>query len=605
MSILQIFKNKIFSLFSLGFIFCATTFNGQSIVASLDNNITDFTSVDIGFNRRSDNGNWWSDNSFKSLVAEINPDIIRYPGGTQANYWNWRTGEFIENTDKTWGGKEILTIPKFVSVIPQRTKVVYVVNMARPTLATGVDVNSSEAILKNDATLFAKIDDMKAAINEFISQGKEPFAVELGNEFYFGNEEGGIYHIVETGGFFYSGWNTATNLPYKSNSKNQATEINAFFYLEHCKKIIEALKSDFPNLKFALTTTKSGNGNSSRESWNNTLFNELKNNPNYAIVKDNVYAVTQHHYLNETYGIQTVINNVETAKVAIAEGIQYPLDKIADYNLVPNDFKIWYTEYGETKEIAEETWASAVRYASLMYSWISLGNKVGQLDWHYISDNNVINPSNPMKLAPVGIAAKLLSTATTNMDEMQLLNFTNNPISVDNVKSLYGVKFKNNQKEAVIIINTNSNNFNNVKIDNLFSYQGIRKMTQYFSNEPHISRIAEGNTIIKTNNAIITNSAIIKKFSISVIVAENNVLSTDDNLIDSFSIQPNPLKDELTIRSTMPVKSIIIFDLSGKRVSKIKNVDEENIDVSFLKQGVYFLNLTTDKGNFYKKMVKL
>ena len=111
--------------------------------------------------------------------------------------WDWRTGKFLENTDKTWNNKEVLKIPGFVSVLPSRTKIVYVVNMARPTPSTGVSVTSNEKTLKSTATLNLKIDDMISAINKFKDAGKMPYAVELGNEFYFGNEESGIFHIVE------------------------------------------------------------------------------------------------------------------------------------------------------------------------------------------------------------------------------------------------------------------------------------------------------------------------------------------------------------------------------------------------------------------------
>ncbi len=134
---------------------------------SLDANIRDVSNLDIGFNRRSDQGTWWTDNSFIDLVSEMNPDVVRYPAGTQANYWDWREGKFLENTDKDWSNKEVVTIPTFVNALPSSTKAIYVVNMARPTPVTGVDVNASEAILKSQSTLNAKITDMLAAIAEF------------------------------------------------------------------------------------------------------------------------------------------------------------------------------------------------------------------------------------------------------------------------------------------------------------------------------------------------------------------------------------------------------------------------------------------------------
>lgn len=577
----------------------------QTVSTSLKAKVTDISNVNIGFNRRSDKGNWWTDNSFKTLVSEMNPDIVRYPGGTQANYWDWRTGKFLDNTDKSWNNKEILKIPGFINVLPSRTKIVYVVNMARPTPNTGVSVTASEQTLKSTNTLNLKINDMISAINKFKNAGKMPYAVELGNEFYFGNEEGGIFHIVENGGFYYSGWNSTNNAPYKSNDKKEATVVNAKFYLQQCKTIVSKLKVEFPTLKFALTTTKEETKAAARERWNTTIFNELENNTDFISLKNDITAVTQHHYLNDKYGSQTVISDMSSSKIAISEGIKYPKEKISDYNLVPNNYKIWYTEFGEVKEIAEETWASAVRYGAFIYGWLSLGDKVEQLDWHFITDNNVVKTDAPMKLAPVGIAAKVVSKAFAEMDQMQEINFTNNPISVGNVKSLYGYKFKNDNKETIFIINTNSADFSQVGFNNLFSYSGQPKMTQYYSNTPYISNVAEGSSNIKTILTNVTNTASIKKFSLTVIEAENTALSNNNLLKELISVYPNPVKSILTIQSKNEVKSVSVLDFSGKMILQIDKLKESKVNLETIKSGVYILVLDTAKGFIHQKIVKL
>jgi uncharacterized repeat protein (TIGR02543 family) len=492
--------------------------NGILITTSLDPIIKDKRKLDIGFNRRSDNGNWWSDNSFKGLVSEMNPEVVRYPGGTQANYWDWRTGKFIDNTDKSWGANtEVLQIPQFVKAIPDRTKIIYVVNIARPTPSTGVNVNASEAILKSNATLDLKINDMLTAIAEFGIQGKLPDAIELGNEFYFGNTEAGIFEIKEIGGLFYGGWDAANQRPFQANSKKDATQFIAKFYLEQCNKIVAAIKAKYPNMKFALIATRLEANAQAREVWNNTIFNELNSNPIYATLKKNIDAVTQHHYLSDNYGDQTVINNIATAKIAIAEGIQYPIERQADYDLVPSPYKIWLTEYGATKTNADLTWASGLRYAALVHSWIGRGNKIGQLDYHYISDANVVKVGSPMKLASIGIAAKMIAKASADMAEMQEIIFNNNPTNVNNTKALYGYKFKNANKETALIINIGETNFQQVPFNNLFSYSGQAVMTQYYSNAPFVSDVFEGSQNIVLSSGNVSNSVGLNNFSITVI----------------------------------------------------------------------------------------
>ena len=522
------FKSCFILVFS---VFICFHIEAQVNTTTLDPNIRDNSNLDIGFNRRSDNTVWWSDNDFINLVAEMNPDVVRYPGGTQANYWDWKTGQFIPNTDKVWGSKEVLTIPAFVNALPSRTKAVYLVNMARPTPITMVDVNASDAILRSDATLNLKIADMIDAIDEFDQAGKLPYAIELGNEFYFGNIESGIFQIVEEVingvSVFKSGWDEANNQPYESSSKKDATDISALFYLEQSRAIVSSIKAAYPTMKFVLTTTKGGT--STRDAWNNTIFDNLEINPEFASLKNDIVGVTQHHYLNENYGVQTIITDNASAKIAIAEGIQYPLDKQADYDLVPNDYKIWYTEYGEVKRIAEDTWAAGVRYGALLYSWISMGDKVGQLHYQYISDNNVLRDDVVRKLAPIGIVQKVASKAFVDMTEMQLINFDNNPISASNLPSLYGYKLKNNDKETLFIVNISDTDFTQVQFDNLISYTGQPTMTQYYSNSPSVSGVAEGSPNIISIIEDVNNSVTINKFSVTTIEVDKiNITYTFD-----------------------------------------------------------------------------
>jgi hypothetical protein len=595
--------NKISILLSLFLVLNSVL--AQTVTTSLNPTIRNKSNLDIGFNRRSDSGIWWTDASFKNLVAEMNPDVVRYPAGTQANYWDWRTGKFIDNTDKTWGANtEVLKIPQFVSVLPNRTKIIYVVNMARPTPITGVDVNASEEILKSTATLDLKINDMLAAIAEFGAQGKLPFAIELGNEFYFGNTESGIYEITQVGSIYYGGWDAANSKPFQANSKKDATVFTAKLYLEQCNRVVAAIKAQYPNMKFALCTTKLEANAQAREVWNNTIFDGLNTNPNYTALKNSIYAVTQHHYLNDAYGDQTLINTNATAKVAIAEGIQYPIESQSDYDLVPSNYKIWYTEYGVTKPNADLTWASGVRYAALVHSWISRGDKVGQLDYHYISDSNVVQPSNPMKLAPIGIAAKLVAKASADMTEMQEINFATNPISVNGVKSLYGYKFKNSSKETLLIINTSDTNFAQVQFNNLLTYTQQPTMTQYYSNAPYVSGVFEGNPNILSSIGAVNTTLGVKNFSVTVIEVANGTLGLKNREKEKVLIYPNPIKDSLLIQTTATIKAVRISNTLGKIIYESRNVIENKVDVSFLSSGVYLVSIQTDKGVDVIKMIK-
>jgi hypothetical protein len=357
-------------------------------------------------------------------------------------------------------------------------------------------------------------------------------------------------------------------------------------------------------MKFVLCTTKSGNGTSARERWNNTIFDNLQNNPEFTTLSNDIDAVTQHHYLNDAYGVQTVITNNVEAKVAIAEGIQYPIDKQADYDLVPNDYKIWYTEYGVTKGIAEETWASGLRYAALVYSWFNRGDKVEQLLYHHISDNTIVQVGSPMKLAPIGIAQKLIAQAFVNMTEMQKINFSSNPISVNGIESLFGYKFINAEKETLLIININDADFTDLQLDNLFDYNGTQNLTQYRSVQPYVFGVAEGDSNILSTNTTISNTFNARGFSISVVEVENT-LGLEDISNNSIKVYPNPVKDVLTIEANTALKRIMVNSIDGSKVLTVKNIKNNSIDLSTLTSGMYLLKIETNKGSEFKKLIKI
>ena len=76
------------------------------------------------------------------------------------------------------------------------------------------------------------------------------------------------------------------------------------------------------------------------------------------------------------------------------------------------------------------------------------------------------------------------------------------------------------------------------------------------------------------------------------------------NKVHFIEIFPNPTSKTLNINSSESFSNIesTIFDVSGKSVSYYSN--QINIDVSKLNSGIYFIKVTTDKGEFSQKFIK-
>lgn len=70
----------------------------------------------------------------------------------------------------------------------------------------------------------------------------------------------------------------------------------------------------------------------------------------------------------------------------------------------------------------------------------------------------------------------------------------------------------------------------------------------------------------------------------------------------SAKVYPNPVSNTLSIECSEKIKSIILYDASGKEVFKTK--ETKDIDFSNLTEGVYILNLITDKGKGSYKVIK-
>ena len=70
-------------------------------------------------------------------------------------------------------------------------------------------------------------------------------------------------------------------------------------------------------------------------------------------------------------------------------------------------------------------------------------------------------------------------------------------------------------------------------------------------------------------------------------------------------IYPNPAKSFFVIRSSLPVKEIEIFDVSGKLIKEINfsSAKEPKISLKGIKSGVYLLKIKTENKEFIRKLI--
>lgn len=433
-------------ILSLCFLYPTLSF-GQ---LSIEKIIHPLSTCFLGFNGRSTEGPSWDTPAFTSLVRTMNPASFRYPAGSQANLWDWRTGNFIPACGKR--AAYPFTIEQCVNGIPVDTRLVYVLNMAYPTPATGVSMLADKATLASEATLDRKIKDILEAMLAFKAAGRLPDVIELGNEFYFKNEHAGVY------------------------GKNPA------LYLAHSQKIAQALKSSYPNIQLLMVTTK--NGTKGRDEWNGAIYKELRTNNKLSGLID---GVVQHHYVKDGFGWSERVMDIPSVQRAIAEGWMYVTDQQSSVDDVPALFKLWLTEYGATKKNMDGTWGAGLRAAAMTMGWLSYSDKIESVFWHHVTDDpNVIRKS-PVSLGPVGIALGEIMNAMKNKTGFRQLSFEMNPSLAETsyVPSLLGYCFSDEKgNEELILVNLGAIPADNLNLPSLFPNKEIEWGISYSASKP-------------------------------------------------------------------------------------------------------------------------
>jgi hypothetical protein len=87
----------------------------------------------------------------------------------------------------------------------------------------------------------------------------------------------------------------------------------------------------------------------------------------------------------------------------------------------------------------------------------------------------------------------------------------------------------------------------------------------------------------------------------------NNISSSYSMLVDVpfISVSPIPTSLMLSVCSSISILNLKIFDLVGKELTIVKVLNNKvEIDVRFLSNGIYFLQVQTEKGSVVKRFIK-
>lgn len=422
----------LFLLFNIGLL-------SQNIIdLDLDSN---YRSVpEFGFNGNTIRGPGWSDLVFNDSVATMYPEILRYPGGGPADYWDWNTGWFLPQ-----------------SVLDTAiTDTIYTMNSGWYNLDTldnrpiifqqALDQIGAEGLYIMNM-MSANISVQSQYLRNVINDGVYINKVELGSETNHDN----IFKIMK--------YPTAGD------------------YARACNIYIDSIRAIVPNVEIAVVGGNRGADSSRSWSWNDSIYN----------IVDSADALVWHPYI-----YLTDEDTLYTKEQILA----YPfyrlplIEKWRDFNDTISelqDYEIWVTEYNlfdKTYDLRyTNTWAHVLIMAG-MHNMLMYNDLVEMLLLHNVGGifNNfdALNTQNNFRKRSTGFFAHILYNIMKDMDHaypiitpeslIDTINYQNSNGLVNEVfyPKLFGWKFKNNNKESAAVINI-SNDTLFVSISSFFS----------------------------------------------------------------------------------------------------------------------------------------
>ncbi len=242
----------------------------------------------------------YTEPNLRSLLEKIQPKVIRIPGGTVANYWDWHTG---------WFQTGLSTPINYANLPPKNNSL-----SALKTMIQGLDIEPIWVLNVLHATVADQIDMLKEAQN----LGLPVHYVELGNEFY------------SDGDTDQAGNNYVTRFPTVAD------------YVNECQNWITEIRKVFPSVEISIvgSDVRANSANDRTKLWNAGLASLLQS--------ANV-AVTMHQYkpsgVASSVSVNDFFNETNLSKIFAAPKTFANNYFTSEYIKYPSQPNVWITEY--------------------------------------------------------------------------------------------------------------------------------------------------------------------------------------------------------------------------------------------------------------------
>lgn len=537
---------------------------------SLSNNTR--TTPTTGLNLNSITKPSWQNQSFLDSTAALLPNMIRYPGGTTSQYWDWRNGKVLPLSFWQNGTLQNHQNLATAEAVPHRLedfKVAIEKLGVEPMYVLNVLTDSLESQM--------------AFLRHAKAIGLSVNWIELGNELYFLEED-------------FVG-------KYPSPA-NYASEMRVW---------IDSIWAEFPNANVAAIgaseSPKSNNGGNSPPRltrWNDLVF---------PILQEGV-DITFHNYYKHGNNVTGV--DVNRTFATAFDG--YKTKESFTVDSLTQGRKAWWTEYNlrddlSGNHIVATSWLHGLFTSILHLEKLSNEkNRViimhqltgkepfGALDSYFVNGDTLSNV-----ITPLGKAITFIHKAEAQTENATQLNFSNNPMQTWNTisyPSLIGWRFQGADTDKLLLLNCSPEAFEldiAAFSDKGFSYEQLssRDLTRLDPTSEAL-RLTKGSTSSKLSSV---------PYSLTVVDLNNTVLNIEKSISHTaaISLYPNPASSTLVMDFPEAFSGKLqLMDINGKVLLE-KSLEKKmthSIDVSTFTSGMYLLRVSRiGKQIFSRKIV--
>jgi hypothetical protein len=426
------------------------------------------------------------DQGLGDVLDELGPGILRFPGGTLANYWDWRTG---------WFKNDKYTPSKYAAMSPKTIRAEEVQRMLG---------GRAIKVIWNLNVLTSKLEEQMAFLAHVHNDLHMPIEyVELGNELYWGGDPKNdmTYPHVE---IFPTG-------------SDYATTANAF---------ITAIKAKYPAAKIAICLSPGVYmGNGRLPDWNGEVLSHV-------VGAD---AATFHPYLPSGQGNlidKTVLAQPSTVRAILRQPDAWAQTELkAVIGALPTGMEAWATEFNlwQSEQIAMYgTWMHALFFVEMQLEFEAMPG-VQVLTPHTLAENAQFGmvftskdgygiaeePDDPTRPATTHLGISTLGTAMEHIHRLTSATGTVRSLTFDASLGdmLRGYVFRDGTGPVWVVINRASQE---VALNGGFSFSKPYQLRAMSAGA--LDRVGVGSTISPTTTALASGDPVtLAPLSISII----------------------------------------------------------------------------------------